>query len=46
MHRTNNLRIQIQGFAQKEGETFDKTWEHFKDLLNACVHTTTSTNRD
>ncbi|XP_024027996.1 uncharacterized protein LOC112093551 [Morus notabilis] len=37
-HKTNNLKRQISNFVQKENETLYQAWEHFKDLLNLCLH--------
>ncbi|GJU19244.1 reverse transcriptase domain-containing protein [Tanacetum coccineum] len=36
--RTTNLRNVITNFQQKFGQTFNKAWDRFKDLLNKCPH--------
>ena len=36
--RTYALRGQIMGYRQKPNESYDQTWERFKDLLLACPH--------
>ena len=38
LHRTQGLQRQITSFTQKSGESFDRVWERFKDLLMACPH--------
>ena len=38
MHRTSNLKAQIQSFQQEEFESFAKCWERFKNLQFACPH--------
>ncbi|KAI8542867.1 hypothetical protein RHMOL_Rhmol08G0173400 [Rhododendron molle] len=38
VHRTKLLKEQIQNFKQKEGESFYKYWERFKDLVAALAH--------
>nr|GEZ33726.1 reverse transcriptase domain-containing protein [Tanacetum cinerariifolium] len=35
---TSYLRSEITNFLQKPNETFNKAWEHFKDLLRQCPH--------
>nr|GEV92796.1 hypothetical protein [Tanacetum cinerariifolium] len=36
--KTTYLQNEITNFLQKSNETFNKTWEHFKDLLRQCPH--------
>nr|GFB56453.1 reverse transcriptase domain-containing protein [Tanacetum cinerariifolium] len=36
--KTTYLRNEITNFLQKPNETFNKAWEHFKDLLRQCPH--------
>nr|GEV28035.1 reverse transcriptase domain-containing protein [Tanacetum cinerariifolium] len=36
--KTTYLRNEIINFLQKPNETFNKAWEHFKDLLRQCPH--------
>nr|GEY14816.1 reverse transcriptase domain-containing protein [Tanacetum cinerariifolium] len=36
--KTTYLRNEITNFLQKPNETFNETWEHFKDLLCQCPH--------
>ena len=38
LHMTQGLQRQITSFTQKNGESFDRVWERFKDLLMACPH--------
>ena len=38
MHRTSNLKAQIQSFQQEEFESFTKCWERFKNLQSAYPH--------
>nr|GFB30356.1 reverse transcriptase domain-containing protein [Tanacetum cinerariifolium] len=35
---TTYLRNEITNFLQKSNETFNETWERFKDLLRQCPH--------
>nr|GEY11948.1 reverse transcriptase domain-containing protein [Tanacetum cinerariifolium] len=35
---TTYLRNEITNFLQKSNETFNETWERFKDLLHQCPH--------
>nr|GFA25661.1 reverse transcriptase domain-containing protein [Tanacetum cinerariifolium] len=35
---TTYLHNEITNFLQKSNETFNKAWEHFKDLLRQCPH--------
>nr|GEY67525.1 hypothetical protein [Tanacetum cinerariifolium] len=34
--KTTYLRNEITNFLQKSNETFNESWEHFKDLLHQC----------
>nr|GFB86008.1 reverse transcriptase domain-containing protein [Tanacetum cinerariifolium] len=36
--KTTYLRNEITNFLQKSNETFNETWERFKDLLRQCPH--------
>ncbi|GKE56481.1 reverse transcriptase domain-containing protein, partial [Tanacetum coccineum] len=36
--KTTNLRNEITNFQQKFEKTFSEAWDHFKDLLRACLH--------
>nr|GEU57876.1 hypothetical protein [Tanacetum cinerariifolium] len=36
--KTTYLRNEIINFLQKPNETFNKAWEHFKNLLRQCPH--------
>ncbi|GJR07243.1 reverse transcriptase domain-containing protein [Tanacetum coccineum] len=36
--RTKNLRNEISNFEQLFGELFHEAWDHYKDLLRACLH--------
>nr|GEZ53075.1 reverse transcriptase domain-containing protein [Tanacetum cinerariifolium] len=36
--KTTYLRNEIINFLQKPNETFNETWDHFKDLLRQCPH--------
>ncbi|GKF79021.1 reverse transcriptase domain-containing protein, partial [Tanacetum coccineum] len=36
--KTTNLRNEIMRFQQRFGETFAKSWDRFKDLLNKFPH--------
>nr|GEW42396.1 reverse transcriptase domain-containing protein [Tanacetum cinerariifolium] len=38
LSKTTYLRNEITNFLQKSNETFNKAWEHFKDLLRQCPH--------
>ena len=36
--KTEKLRIEINNFAQFDGETFYEAWEQYKELLRKCPH--------
>ncbi|GJR38894.1 hypothetical protein Tco_1214578 [Tanacetum coccineum] len=36
--KRKNLRNEISTFQQHFGESFDKAWDRYKDLLHACPH--------
>ncbi|GJY29395.1 reverse transcriptase domain-containing protein [Tanacetum coccineum] len=36
--KTTNLRNEITNFQQRFDESFCEAWDHFKDLLRACLH--------
>nr|GEV86768.1 hypothetical protein [Tanacetum cinerariifolium] len=36
--KTTYLWNEITNFLQKPNKTFNKAWEHFKDLLRQCLH--------
>nr|GEZ90701.1 reverse transcriptase domain-containing protein [Tanacetum cinerariifolium] len=36
--KTTYLRNEITNFLQKSNETFNESWERFKDLLHQCPH--------
>nr|GFB26160.1 reverse transcriptase domain-containing protein [Tanacetum cinerariifolium] len=36
--KTTYLQNEITNFLQKSSETFNETWERFKDLLRQCPH--------
>ena len=36
--KTNQVRRDITGFAQEEGEQFYESWERFKELIRKCPH--------
>nr|GEV94477.1 reverse transcriptase domain-containing protein [Tanacetum cinerariifolium] len=36
--KTTYLRNEIKNFLQKSNETFNESWERFKDLLRQCTH--------
>nr|GEX86733.1 reverse transcriptase domain-containing protein [Tanacetum cinerariifolium] len=36
--KTTNLRNEITNFQKRFDESFSKTWDRFKDLLQACPH--------
>ncbi|GJR99043.1 reverse transcriptase domain-containing protein, partial [Tanacetum coccineum] len=36
--KTTNLRNEITNFQQRFDESFNETWDQFKDLLRACPH--------
>ncbi|CAL8175219.1 unnamed protein product [Prunus armeniaca] len=34
--KTNKIRKEILGFAQKEGEAFHECWERYKEMISSC----------